>query len=506
MRTFAVLTILALAAPLSAQEKKPILIGVEYAYPGGAKQFAQTGVPMAKVYPDSATWGEMQRGPALPIDFTLTDRFVSEYQAAGFKELVLVLKSHSRWASINYLLNPVPHPQLMEAYAAWVSAVVDRYTLSGKNPMTGLRRSVRFFEIGSAFSNVEPEPAEDYVVMLQRAYKAAHEASPNVVVLHAAFLAPTVFRDNPKPEKYAAEFDRVNRRINIHGLDGIRKVLDAHKHFDMINFHAVTDPTEIEPTIKWLRYEMKQRKIDKPTAISDTTPNPLIAWGSATQMPKDELIPGVVQKANPVGIVIAPATENDRPLLIEFFAQLITGDANFRSWTQAYVAADMLNKVVIAADQVVSFINTAFMEDLHPLKTARMQASAGTSAWAGMAETEINTLTQERTIRSLRPAFFALQQLDRYLKNYDTIERVKNQNAKVRLYKVTRGATVFWIAWHDTPRLYLPGARLPSVKYNFETEGSEIVVEKMVDKPDQTKIETTNVPVKSGIAELTISV
>lgn len=93
-------------AVLAQPMRQPILIGVEYAYPGGAKTFAQLGVPMAKLYPDSITWGDMQRGPGQPIDFSKMDRFVTEYQAAGFTEIVLVLKSHSRWASINYLLNP----------------------------------------------------------------------------------------------------------------------------------------------------------------------------------------------------------------------------------------------------------------------------------------------------------------------------------------------------------------------------------------------------------------
>ncbi len=333
-----------------------------------------------------------------------------------------------------------------------------------------------------------------------------HGAARDAVVLHAAFLAPTVFQNNPKPERYTAEFDRVAKRINIHGLDGMRKVLDKRDFFDMVNLHALTDPNEIEPTLKWLRYEMKQRKIDLPIAITDTTPNPLIAWGPATRMPKDELIPGVVERQNAVGIVVPPATENDRPLLIEYFNRLIAGDPDIMVWTQAYVAADMIKKVVIAADQGVSFINTAFMEDLTPLKARLAQASAGTSAWAGMADTDLNPLTQERTIKSLRPGFFALQQLQKHLRGYETVERVKNQNAKVRLSKFTRGQTEFWVAWHETPRLYLPGTKLPSVKYPFETDAKEVVVEKMIDKPGQTKPDVATIPVKNGVAELTISV
>jgi hypothetical protein len=497
---------IALIAPTFAQDKKPIIIGVEYAYPGGAKTFAQLGVPMAKLYPDSITWGEMQRAPGLPIDFTLMDRFVREYQDAGFRDLVLVLKSKSNWASVNFLLNPVPRPQFMDLYADWVRAVVDRYQTSGKNPMPGLKRPVRFFEIGSEFSSFEPEPAEDYVAMLERARRAARSASGNAIVLHAAFLAPTVFRDKPGAERYAAEFDRVNKRINIHGLEGMRKVLDQHQQFDMVNFHALTDPTEIEPTIKWLRYEMKQRKFDKPIAISDTTPNPLIAWGPATRLPDDTVIPGLTVKPTAVGIVVPPATENDRLALIEYFNRLIAGDRDVTEWTHAYVAADMVKKVVIAAEQGVAFINTAFMEDLTLYKAPRLHAGAGTSAWAGMADTELNVLTQERVIKSLRPSFFAVQQLQGHSKNYDSVDRVKNQNAKVRLYKFTQGQNVFWIAWHETPRLYLPGAKLPSVKYNLETDAAELRVEKMIDRAGQTKPETTTVPVKNGVAELTISV
>jgi len=496
---------LLLTSPVLAADKKPLIIGVEYAYPGGGKVFGQLGVAAVKLYPDSITWGDMQRGPGLPIDFNRMDRFVAEYQAAGFIDLFLVLKCHSRWASQHLLFNPTPLAPFLSEYQQWVRAVVERYDHDGKDDMPGLRRPVRYFEIGSEFSSFEPEPTVDYLATLHAAYKGAHAASDHVVVMHAAFLAPTVFRDKPRPEKYAAEFERVGKRIHNHGLGAMRLVLDQHAAFDAVNFHALTGPEEIEPTIAWLRHEMRQRKIDKPIIISDTTPNPLIAWGPSTRLPPMEF-PGFPVRPDAVGIVVPPATEKDRPILADYFNRLIDGDRGVLEWTHAFVAADMVKKIVIAAEQGVAIINASFMEDLALFKAPALQGGAGTAAWAGMADTDINPLTEERTIKSLRPSFFALQQLQKHIKNYAAVERVKNSNAKVRLYRFTRGDQEVFVAWHDTPKLYLPGAKLPSVKYKFEIAGTELIVEKMIDKAGKSKPETTTLPIRDGAAEVTVTV
>ena len=74
-------------------------IGIEYAMPGPAKKFAEMGVPVVKFYPDEIPWGKMQKSAAAPIDFSKLDRLVREYQDAGFRDCVIVLKSLSDWAS-----------------------------------------------------------------------------------------------------------------------------------------------------------------------------------------------------------------------------------------------------------------------------------------------------------------------------------------------------------------------------------------------------------------------
>ncbi len=169
-----------------------ILIGMEYVRPGLAKALAEIGAPAVKHYPDAYRWGTMQRSARSPIDFSVTDRYVREYQAAGFTDLVFALKSHSPWASKNGLDNPGPKPEYTDEYAAWVAAVVERYDGDGIDDMPGLLLPVRHYEIGSEFSTYEPEPVDDYIVMLETAYKAAHGAYDRLLLPMPLFSAGAI--------------------------------------------------------------------------------------------------------------------------------------------------------------------------------------------------------------------------------------------------------------------------------------------------------------------------
>jgi hypothetical protein len=474
--------------------KKPIIIGVEYAYPGGGTAFAQLGVSAVKAYPDAGSWNEMQKYKDAPIDFATLDRFVLEYQNAGFQNLVIVLKSYSSWASKNGASNPTPKPQYLDDYMHWVRAVVLRYSGDGKHDMPGLKRPVKYFEIGSEFSSFEPESVDEYLVTLDRAYRAAHGANEKCVVVHAAFLAPGVFKDHPKPEQYPKAFAALDpKKVQNHGLEGMRRVLDRHKAFDMLNFHSMSEPREIEDTVAWLRYEMKQRDFVKPIMISDAGPNVLAGWGPATQV------------KGPTGMVVPPATENDRPLLAEYFRLLIDGEPATTEWTHAFAAAEITKKVVIAAEQGVALINTGFMEDLAGFKTAAAQGGSGTTAWAGMTNTLIHPRTDERAIRNMRPGYFALQQLQRHIRNYDLVERVNTGDPKFRLYRFKKGTYSVLVAWYEPGKLFLPGSPLPSARFTFKPEAASLVGEAMISASRQTTPVIEVLPRKSGGVELSLT-
>lgn len=423
-----------------------------------ADMMAETHAQSAKHYAEHAEWGAMQSRPNAPIDFTRLDNFVREMQRAGMTDLVICLRSNSRWASRQHRLigssDPTPKPEHVAAYEAWVSAIVERYDADGSNDMPGLRYPVRWIEIGSELSSYEPEPVPAYLEMLEHAYRAAHRASKDVQVLHAAFLTTNAFKDHPRPGQYEAAFGAVDQRIMHHGLDAIRQVLDRGDIFDALNIHSLGDPSEIEDVVAWLRWESGRRGYNKPILISDTATTPYIAWGPATECRGNH---------KGLGIIVAPATEDDRCRLSGYFTKLVNGDRETVQWTHRFAADDLAKRVIIAAEQGVVLINTAFVEDLGWLKLKLFKAGTGPSAWSGMVDLDKN----ER-----REPFVALERTVAWLGAYDSIRRVPDATPTVRLYELRQGADVRWAAWVDPQKAVIPGDDVPRQSVELAVDGA----------------------------------
>jgi hypothetical protein len=470
-------------------------LGVEYAFPGLAASFAATAVPVVKPYPDNFAWGHMQNGPDAAIDFSLTDSYVREYQQAGFTDVVLALKENSSWASRG-ASDPAPQPQYLDAYAHWVGAVVERYDDDGHDDMPGLLHPVRFYEIGTEFSTYEPEPVDEYLEVLEAAYGAAHEASSTAQVAHAAFLVTTAFKDDPTADEYAAAFAAVSPRIMAHSLADLRAVLDRPDLFDLVNFHALGEPDEIAATVSWLRWEMAQRGYDRPIIVSDTATTPFIAWGPATRCTGSQ---------DQLGLVIPPATEDDRCRLAAYFAQLVAGDPATVDWTHAFAASDLVEKAVVAAASGVRLLDTWSMEDIPILQIPLAQAGAGTAAWAGMADVTVNLFTGEHAVRDFRPAFYALQQLETRLSGCDCIRAVNVADPRVRLFELRGPVTQEWIAWLDPATVVLPGDAVPTATLPLVTGPGEVTLERTPTRPGQTGPDRWTVTPDGGVVELPLT-
>jgi len=323
--------------------------------------------------------------------------------------------------------------------------------------------------------------------MLERAYLAAHTASPGVTVTHAAILATTAFRDHPAPDQYESAFAAVDRRIMAHSLADIRAVLDRPDIFDAVNFHALGDPYEIEDTVAWRRWEMQQRGYSKPLVISDTAPTPFISWGPANTCNG---------APSALGIMIPPAVEADRCRLAAFFTKLLDGDEQTVRWTQAYIAADTVKKVVVSAEQGVALIDTSFMEDLTLLKAKLFRGAAGISPWGGMTLTDFNLVTG-RTVRETRAAFYALKQLAGHLKGYTSVSRLSSPDPRIRLYQFTKGRNSLWIAWLEPDKLALPKDPVLEAPLQLQAGVPRVAVETLITRfgqivPDKQSVETDN--------------
>lgn len=484
--------------PPDAQAVTPILIGTEYVIIEQenrvatlAETLAPIGLTAAKPLPENFSWGEMQPSPTAAIDFRRLDGFVREFQAVGFSDLVLALKPHSAWASNDYLgkglfpLRGGVKTEYLDAYENWVYSVVERYDGDGNDDMPGLRYPIRFYEIGTEFSSYEPEPVEEYLVILERAYTAAHRAYDEVLVAHAAFLTTLAFANNPGPAEYESAFE--GTADQNHSLADMRQVLDRPDLFDVLNVHSLGDPYEIEAIVAWLNYEMAQRAYQKRIIISDTATTPFISWGPATTCDRNP---------DQMGKVIPPATEADRCRLADYFARLVDGDEDTLRWTQAFAAQDMVKKVVISAEQGILLINTAFIEDLFWLKLPIAQAGAGTSAWAGLVDVGR---------REYRAGYYALRQLVGYLDGYESITRLILDEEEVRVYEIGRAGQRFWIGWYDPGYLILPGDPLPEKRIQFNPSGTSALAETLITQFGQDTPVRITLSAQDGILTLTLT-
>lgn len=470
---------------------KGISIGIEYCMLDNAgivrnhsKAFGELGISGAKHYAEHVDWDSMQKGPKAPIDFSKLDGFVREYQKNGFTELTVCLKPNSRWASVNVgtLLkknlggtNASPKSQFMTHFENWIRQVVERYDGDGKSDMPGLRFPVHHIEIGSEFSSYQPEPASVYVNTLEHAYRSAHQASDQVKVAHAAFLTtPADFSKVKNPADYERVFNATPRHDKTHGIEDMRMVLDRPDIFDVVNIHPLGDPYEIEHVVAWLKYEMEKRKYQKEIIISDTINTSYVAWGPATSCEGKKLPDGRIKG---LGVLIPPAMENDRCRIADYFSKLVKGDKAVLAWTRAFVAADHVQRTVIAAERGIKLINLSFTTDLPFLTGALMRAGAGISAWGGMIRSNFTGAVQEKY-----PNFYAIQQMGRYIQGYDSVERVNMPDDRARVYAFTKQGKRFWVAWMNPKGVYLPEDSGLQMQAALESR-SGVTVEPVMTEP-----------------------
>lgn len=432
----------------------PIVIGLEYAFPGTETSFGQTGISGIKFYPATYTkWDQMQPAADQPISFAKLDDMVQRYQSHGMTNITIGLRYDGTWSSIDGgpligRTNGLPKPEYMDDYDIWLTSIVERYDHDGINDMPGLSAPISLYEIGVEFSSYAPEPTTDYITFLARSYQVAHAAYPSVRIAHAAFLATNAFKDNPTSAQYPAAFANIPDQTKT--LADMRAVLDHPEAFDVLNIHAIGDPTEIDGLFTWLRYETQQRGYTKPVIVSDTSPNPFIAFGQATDCAQ------FVK-----GAMIYPATEADRCRIATYFTNLIGGDAAALAFVRAFVAEDTAKKIVIAAGNGAQLIDASFTEDFELLK-APASAGAGNAAWGGVVDVDRNALTQLRTVRSTYPNWYALKQVTTHLANYNALERVATADPTIRLYKITKNSGFEWVVWYEPGTVYLPGEAVPS--------------------------------------------
>lgn len=399
------------------------------------------GLRGARVRCEDAVWSAMQPDPAGPIDFSRLDAFVRAYQSQGMSELLVCLDTGSRRAPRRGALSArgaVTSAHELAHFETWAAAVVERYDADGVDDMPGLALPVRLYEVGIEFAGRHGVSIDAYLRLLERVYRAAHAADPQVVVAHAALLLAA------SPESAAPA------RLGLLSEADRARLLEHAQHYDAINLQAVADAGSLDAALAGLRAELLRLGIRKPVILSHLAPSPLIGWGRATSCE---------QSARDLGLVVPPAREGDRCALAAHFRRLLAKDAGALAWSWRFAAAELVRKSVVAASHGVVAVFAGPTEDTPWWRDPALEAAAGVTAWSGLVDA--------RT-RSRRPAHGALEQLARVFEGGDAVERVDMGDPDVRLYAVTGPRGPVWVGWYEGRALALPGTTSTGLEIEFE--------------------------------------
>jgi hypothetical protein len=419
--------------------------------PGLAEVYARTGVVWAKAAAVGCTWGDIEPQP--PVDgkhsyqWEALDRLFLEYQRAGFRHFHMYIRCMNRWAS-SKPIKPVgggswlPKPEHMEDYKAFLRALVQRYDPKHPSHVPGLLHPVEYWEIESEWgTGFWQGTLEEYLELLKVAYPTIKQANPRAKVILIGFFLAGVFEGHPDPADIPATLATIpqpRRRNSERYLDDIRALLAHPQLFDVVEFHSLSDWSEISGMARFLRQTMRQHGYQKPIWVGDVnyTAPPLMFWG----------------------IPVPPYTQEQKPA-IETTLQALARPGHPRhaeamAWLRAEQSRGLVKKVVLAMTEGLAGINIGNLKDEGLFGV--VPQITGTAAFQGLIETKgVPPKPGEP-----RPAYHALTLLVHKLSDFSAVEQVPAGRG-VYAYRFTVRARPVYVLWYDDGRRYLPGDKQP---------------------------------------------
>ena len=401
--------------------------------------------------------------------------------------------------------NSFPKAEYLDDYAAFVSAVVERYDHDGVNDMPGLLYPIHDYGIEREFSGYWPGTAEEYVQLLRVASPAIKKADPQARVLLVALLMTDVFDGNPSA-------DEINSRLNKNmdymrkSVPEIRTILAACDAYDIVDFHSLGNYTEIPLTAQWIRAELKTNGCgEKPIWIGDAFPmSGLIGYGG--------LVPPVP---------FAPVTLETRDsvvALLKSVADPVSSDhAASQAWLYSETAIGLVRKIVVAAGKGVLGINIGNLEDWKTGNVAVDQAAApmlGASMFMGLTDTTVlnqkpggdlpaigQQWAKARNPGNPRPAYYALELVAEKIGEFTSVEKL-DLGSDIWAYRFATPSGPVWVLWYDDGKLYLPGQTSPSIKVQLPIGGNNAIVTRTPTETGEVVTNTQTVAASNGVVSL----
>lgn len=470
------------------------VVATEYGVVGLAEAYRGTGLDYAKLTLEFGVWGniEPERGE---FNWGPMDGLVTEYQAAGYTGLQLLISAENGWASTSTaLLNQqhFPKDEYIEDYREFVRAFVERYDGDGEGDAPGLLYPVHHFGVEREFTGFWPGSGEDYVRLLEIAYPTIKEADPEAEVLLVALLMIDVFHDDPDAATLA---DRLNDRPGFRKpTDEARLIMGACDFYDIVDFHSLSGYREIEPTARWIRKELAAAGCpDKPIWIGDAFSMSLLVGYNARPF--------------------FPATEENKQLVIDTLkdvalpSQGAAHDAAV-AWLRAELSRDVVRKIVVSAGVGLRGINIGNQEDWTspvPGLNSGLVPGLGAALFMGMRDTSKTNqrpygdlpyngtdFARKRTAGDTRPAYEALATVWEQIQGFTSVERL-DLGEDVWAYRFERDRGPVTVVWYDDGVLQFPGEEEPTttVEVPIDGESATVTFTPTGDEPAATTVDAS---------------
>ena len=468
----ALLTATAIASSANGQTSRPpFALGVEYMTMGLAEAYARTGVQWAKAMGSGFAWGDIEPNPPVrgkhTYNWTHPDRLILEYQRAGFRHFHLYVRCLNRWASSK----PVkaigggswpPKSQYLPDYVAFLRALVQRYDTKSPNHAPGLLYPVEYFEIEAEWgTGFWQGTLDEYLELLRVAYPAIKAANPNAKVILQGFFLAGVFEGHPDPKDIPAILAAIpepRRQASQQYVADIRALLRHPELFDVVEFHSLSDWSEITGMARFLRQTMLENGYQKPIWVGDVnyTASPLVFWGIP--------VPPYTQKQKPA---------IDRTLKAMANTQDPEHDTAMQ-WFRAEQARGLVKKTVLAMAEGLAGINIGNLSDWGIF--ALVPGITGTAAFQGMMDTQGIPPRPGKP----RPAYQALALVSQKLGGFAAVRSLE-AGPGVYAYEFHVGSRRVYCMWYDDGKRYLPWdaqpkamARVPVANGSYTLVGTPI--------------------------------
>ncbi|NLH72964.1 MAG: hypothetical protein GX456_07915 [Verrucomicrobia bacterium] len=447
----------------STELRQPFALGVEYMVPGLAATYARTGVQWAKAMGEGFAWGDVEPQPPISdqhrYDWRTTDRLILEYQQAGFQHFQLYTKGQCAWAAdrshpqYSSRGTVPPKPEFVRYYADYLRNLVERYDKDGTDDAPGLLYPVLYYEIEAEWgTGFWRGTCDEYLAHLRVARDAVKAANRNAQVILIGFFIAGLFENNPAGEienvlrqrRYPLSLEANIRRL----LAEADKLLSHPELFDVVEFHSLSDWSEITGMTRFLRNTMHKYGYEKPIWVGDVnyTASPMMFWG----------------------VPVPPYTEKQKSAIAETLRILANPNharhAEVMAWFRAEQACGLVKKTVLAMGEGCAGINLGNLEDWDIFRF--VPTITGTAAFHGMIDrlgfkAGTPKLLADRIPGAPRPAYNALAMVARKLGGFNAVKKLALGQGVYAYTFDARGAEVT-VLWYDDGQRYLPGETPPA--------------------------------------------